>query len=405
MNYQETLNFLFQQLPMYQREGKAAFKKDLNNILALVKILDNPHEKFKSIHIAGTNGKGSTAHMLASIFQQAGYKTGLYTSPHLKDFRERIRVNGRTIDEETVVRFVTDYFENFRLIRPSFFEWTVALAFQHFAKEKVDIAIVETGLGGRLDSTNILSPELSIITNIGLDHQEMLGNTKAEIAREKAGIIKTGTPVVIGNESGQRKLFNSTAELNHAPIYYAESIKIEHPLNSNLKGKYQAENLRTVYQSYLVLKERGWRIDSNDLEVGLNQVTRTTGLRGRYEKLQEKPLIIADTAHNYEALELIIEQLLEEEYDQLHMVMGFVMDKNIDRLLSLLPQEANYCFCMASIPRAMTVESVIKAAEPYKLSSKGFSSVKDALDAARSSANSEDLIFVGGSTFVVAEIL
>ena len=290
MNYKETLEYLFRQLPMYQRQGKSAYKKDLTNTLTLCEFLDNPHQKFKSIHIAGTNGKGSSAHMLASIFQEAGYKTGLYTSPHLKDFRERIRINRQMISKESVVDFVADYDKQFSLVKPSFFEWTVALAFYHFAKEKVDIAIIETGLGGRLDSTNIITPELCLITNIGFDHMDMLGNTLTAIAGEKAGIIKKNVPLVVSNHSGEREVFKQKANQMKVPITFANEVQDVGNFKSDLQGNYQEENIRGVYLSCLKAASQGWKISQENIKKGLLNVKKNTGLRGRWDVLQEKPL-------------------------------------------------------------------------------------------------------------------
>jgi len=332
MTYQETLDYLFKQLPMYQREGKTAYKKDLDNTLQLCKLLGNPEQKFKSIHIAGTNGKGSTAHMLAAIFQEAGYKTGLYTSPHLKDFRERVRIDGKMISEDNVVEFVKNNQTNFREVNPSFFEWTVALAFNHFAQNEVDIAIIETGLGGRLDSTNVITPELSIITNISYDHMDMLGETLPEIAKEKAGIIKEGVPVVIGNNSGQKALFLDRAFENKSLIYFADSLKSNAELKSDLIGSYQKSNLKTVFQSWLVLRGLGWRISFPQLESGLLKVKESTGLRGRWEILQENPLVIAETAHNEEGLKRSMMQLAETASNCKHLVLGFVKGKDLKKL-------------------------------------------------------------------------
>ena len=405
MTYQETLDFLFKQLPMYQRVGKSAFKKDLKNTLALCSILNQPQKQFKSIHIAGTNGKGSTAHMLASVFQEAGYKTGLYTSPHLKDFRERVRVNGKMISEENVVQFVEQHAESFKQIQPSFFEWTVALAFNTFAKENVDIAIIETGLGGRLDSTNVILPELSIITNIGYDHMEMLGDTLELIAKEKAGIIKPKVPVVIANSSGQKELFDEIAHQLSAPITYAEQLEFNLELKTDLLGNYQAENVKGVYQSWLVLKKLDWKISFTHLEKGLEKVAHNTGFRARWEILNKNPLIVAETAHNEEGLLKALQQLQEQTYAQLHFVLGFVNDKSIDSLLALFPKTASYYFCQAKVPRAMSTEKILQIAKQFNLKSDTFSSVQEAFNAAKENANRKDLIYVGGSNFVVAEVL
>ena len=405
MTYQETLEYLFKQLPMYQREGKTAYKKDLNNTLQLCKLLGNPEQQFKSIHIAGTNGKGSTAHMLAAIFQEAGYKTGLYTSPHLKDFRERVRVNGDMISEENVIEFVKENETKFDNVNPSFFEWTVALAFNHFAKTEVDIAIIETGLGGRLDSTNVITPELSIITNISYDHMDMLGDTLPEIAREKAGIIKEGVPVVIGNNSGQKALFLERAFIKRSLIYFADSLKTNIELKSDLIGFYQKNNLKTVFQSWLVLRNLGWRISLPHLKRALLNVKESTGLRGRWEILQENPLVIAETAHNEEGLKLAVKQLSEIESAHIHLVLGFVKGKDLKKLLSLFPADAIFYFCEAKIPRAESAEVIYETAKELGLIGKCFKNVSEAKSAALNNAQSSDLVYIGGSNFIVAEAL
>ncbi|MEQ8907652.1 MAG: folylpolyglutamate synthase/dihydrofolate synthase family protein [Vicingaceae bacterium] len=405
MNYQETLDFLFQQLPMYQRQGKTAFKKDLTNTLALCETLGKPEQNFKSIHIAGTNGKGSVAHLLASIFQEAGYKAGLYTSPHLKDFRERIKVNGKMISETELVDFVKNNQAKFAGIKPSFFEWTVALAFHYFDRQKVDIAIIETGLGGRLDSTNVIKPELSIITNIGLDHTEILGDTLNQIAFEKAGIIKAQTPVIIGNSSGQKDIFESKAKAESAPIIYAEELLITPKLQSDLKGKYQKENLRTVYTAWWKLRQQGWMISFPQLQAGFKKVVQNTALQGRWQVLQTEPKIILDTAHNREGLVPVMKQLSTESYDTLHIVLGLVKEKKVKEILSLFPKQANYYFCQAHIPRAMNIDSLAQEAQKAGLKGKAYKTVYEAFEGAKRTASKTDLIFVGGSNFVVAEVL
>lgn len=405
MNYQETLAFLFNQLPMYQRVGKTAFKKDLSNTLALCKALGNPQDQFKSIHVAGTNGKGSVSHMLASVYQSAGYKTGLYTSPHLKDFRERIRINGEMISEEEVVQFVDKNSKAFNHIKPSFFEWTVALAFHHFAQNKVDIAIIETGLGGRLDSTNVITPELSIITNIGLDHTEFLGDTHAAIATEKAGIIKDKKPVIIGNAGKEREIFIRKAQATQSNIYFATDFDDDMVLQSDLKGDYQKENIKTVVCAWNVLKKGDWEISSNALKNGLLKVVELTGLQGRWQRLNDKPKVIADTAHNQEGFQYNLNQIKEEEFNELHMVLGFVKEKSIVNLLKDFPKNATYYFCEAAIPRAMSKEILHQEASKAGLQGKLYNSVHEAYEAALKSAQKEDFIYIGGSNFVVAEIL
>ncbi|MEQ8623421.1 MAG: folylpolyglutamate synthase/dihydrofolate synthase family protein [Vicingaceae bacterium] len=405
MTYRETLEYLFKQLPMYQREGKTAFKKDLNNTLRLCKLLGNPEQQFKSIHIAGTNGKGSTAHMLAAIFQEAGYRTGLYTSPHLKDFRERVRIDGEMISQKSVVEFVKENQSKFDEIKPSFFEWTVVLAFHQFAKARVDIAIIETGLGGRLDSTNVITPELSIITNISYDHMDMLGDTLPEIAREKAGIIKEGVPVVIGNNSGQKALFLDIAFEKKSLIYFADSLKTNVELTSDLIGIYQKSNIKTVFQSWLVLRNLGWLISFPQLERALLNIKKSTGLRGRWEVLQKNPLVIAETAHNEEGLKLAIKQLKETEYDCLHLVLGFVKGKDLKKLLSLFPESASFYFCEAKIPRAEKAEVVYEIAKELGIKGRHFNNVTEAKNTALNNAQQSDLVYIGGSNFVVAEAL
>ncbi len=404
--YRETLDYLFSQLPMYQRDGKAAIKKDLNNTMALCKLLGNPEEKFRSIHIAGTNGKGSTAHMMASIFQEAGYKTGLYTSPHLKDFRERIKINGSMIKELDVIDFVESHQAIFQDIRPSFFEWTVALAFNHFAKEEVDIAIIETGLGGRLDSTNVINPELSIITNIAMDHTDMLGDTIELIANEKAGIIKESTPVVIGNTSNAKEVFAKKASEKGSAIYYAENFPMPILVNADLRGNYQRENLKTVYTAWHVLRlKTDFQLSYIHFVRGVSKSIKNTSLRGRWEILSELPKTITDVAHNEAGLSYVLEQLKEESYDQLHIVLGLVKEKDHSKILKLFPQEANFYFCAANIPRSLEAEKLQSLANTVGLKGEVYSSVEEAIKEAQAMASKQDLIYIGGSTFVVAEAL
>jgi len=405
MTYEQALDYLYKQLPMYQNEGKSAYKKDLNNTKALCNILDNPQQKFKSIHIAGTNGKGSSAHMLASVFQEAGYKTGLYTSPHLKDFKERIRINGETISNTTVLNFIERYISDFDKIKPSFFEWTVALAFQIFAKEKVDIAIIETGLGGRLDSTNVINPELCLITNIGFDHVEMLGDTLEAIAREKAGIIKRNTPVVISQQSKQKEVFEQIALQNNAPIHFAEELNTNCDLKTDLVGSYQKSNILGVLQCWAILRLQGWQISFKQLQTGLLNVTTNTKIRGRWEILSHNPTVIADTAHNKEGLCIALNQLGKTNAKHLHFVIGFVNDKNLDDILELFPKNATYYFCQANVQRALNAEDLKRLAKKYKLTGESYESVSAALNEAKEKANSDDVIYVGGSTFVVAEAI
>lgn len=404
MDYKETLAFLYEQLPMYQNQGRTAFKKDLKNTLELCKSLGNPEKKFKSIHVAGTNGKGSCSHMLASIFQEAGFSVGLYTSPHLKDFRERIKINGLEISKNKVVDFVENNKAFFHEIRPSFFEWTVALAFDYFAKKKVDLAIIETGLGGRLDSTNVLNPELSIITNIGFDHMDLLGDSLDKIATEKAGIIKANTPVVIGNPSGQLDVFASMAQQNKSKLVLAQN-QSQQSYKSDLMGAYQEENKQTVIAAIGLLREMGWDVSDSAIEKGLLTVVKNTGLRGRWESIGTNPLQIADTAHNYDGLKYTITQALQLNKPRIHFVLGFVREKNLDSILDLFPKDALYYFSAANNSRSLVPESLYEAAKKKGLHGGFFATVEEALNAARQSANKDDLIYIGGSTFVVSEVI
>ena len=401
MSYKKTLDYLFNRLPIYQRNGVIAYKKDINNIISATKILKDPHKKFRNIHIAGTNGKGSIAHMLSSIFQEAGYKVGLYTSPHLKDFRERIKINGKMISQKKVIDFVKKYKYDFEKINLSFFEFTVALAFNYFAKEKIDIGIIETGLGGRLDSTNIILPELSIVSNIGIDHTNLLGNTIEKIAREKAGIIKSKTPVIIGrNQKKIRKILIDVANKKNTTLKYSSP----HNYQTDLNGNYQKENINTVVTAILELQKVGWKIKNKDIQNGLLNTKKNTGILGRWQKLKEKPLIICDIAHNKDGINAIIKQLKKQKYNNLHIVFGTVNDKSLD-ILSLLPKDAKYYFCKPNIPRGLNEVILQNSASRKKLKGKCYHSVKNALKAAKINANKEDLIFIGGSTFIVAEIL
>lgn len=427
--YSDIIQFLFSQLPAFQRIGAAAYKADLNNTLQLSKLLDFPERKFKTIHIAGTNGKGSTSHMLASVFQEAGFKTGLYTSPHLKDFRERIRINGKMIEEGDVIKFVTDYSKDFIPIKPSFFEITVAMAFDYFAKNKVDIAIIETGMGGRLDSTNIIQPLLSIITNIGFDHVMFLGNTLKQIAFEKAGIIKTKTPVVIGEYHEETfAVFQKKAIEMEAPIYFADKeFDITNPflnlkeseitmdvscknnviyknLKSDLFGNYQFKNIITVIQSLKLIKDE-FGLCEKYIRSGLANVKTNTGLQGRWQILSHSPLTICDTGHNVDGLKMVLEQIEHTPHSQLHFVIGMVNDKDVSGILALLPKNARYYFCKADIPRGLPAEELANAAIKLNLVGEVYPSVTHAMKAAQLKAQSDDLVFVGGSTFVVAEVV
>lgn len=413
---------------MFTRIGAAALKKDLHNTIEMCARLNNPQHQFKTIHVAGTNGKGSTSHMLAAILQKAGYKTGLYTSPHLKDFRERIRINGKMAPKSFVKQFVNEQKKNIEEIEPSFFEVTVAMAFDYFAKEKVDIAVIEVGLGGRLDSTNIITPELSVITNISLDHTNLLGDTLAEIAFEKAGIIKTNLPVVIGEKQPETMdVFNRKAEKEKASIIFAEDqlsitnqtikgsslvlniVKNKEVIFSNLAldltGTYQQKNILTVIQSVLKLRELGFNISEEAIYQALKNVKKLTGLQGRWQTLSKNPLIICDTGHNKAGITEIIKNISNTKYKNLHIVIGMVKDKDIDGALALLPKNATYYFCQPNLERALPVSELAQKAAQHHLAGKVFTSVADAFKNAKEKSNPEDLIFIGGSTFVVAEIL
>jgi dihydrofolate synthase/folylpolyglutamate synthase len=401
MIYKDTLDYLFSQLPMYQRSGAAAYKEDIGNIIKACDILQNPHKKFKSIHIAGTNGKGSTAHMLASILQEAGFKTGLYTSPHLKDFRERIKINGKMISKNQVINFVKKNKIEFEKINMSFFEYTVAMAFDYFAESQVDIAIIETGLGGRLDSTNIISPELSVITNIGYDHTNLLGSKLEQIAKEKAGIIKKNTPVVIGRKQEEiiNDIFKITAYNKKSKIFFSE---INNNIYCDLKGEYQNENINTTIKAIEVLN---WNIDNNNIYKGLKNVIKNTGLNGRWQIISKNPHIICDTGHNQDGIKNITKQLKKINFNNLHFIFGTVKDKNITEIIKLLPKEAIYYFCAAKIDRAFNASKLQAISLELNLQGNTYNSVKDAFNNAISNYKKDDLIFIGGSTFVVAEIL
>jgi len=431
-DYRQTLDYLFAQLPMFQRQGASAFKKDLGNTIALCEAVGNPHREFRSIHVAGTNGKGSTSHFLASILQAAGYRAGLYTSPHLKDFRERIRVNGEMISEEAVIRFTEENRANFDRIQPSFFEMTVAMAFHHFREEQVDIAVIETGMGGRLDSTNIITPLLSIITNIGHDHQQFLGETLPEIAGEKAGIIKRGIPVVIGERQEETtRVFLQKATEMEAPIRFASDeldlleskaelgrgmtlaltyrdMRSERTVKavSGLAGPHQHKNVRTVLCAIDALRKEGIAVSEDALRIGLREVVPRTGLLGRWQCLGEHPLILCDTAHNKEGIAPILQQLKTiSEGKQLHIVWGMVSDKDHGPVLALLPKNATYYYCRPDIPRGLAAEDMREKAKEQGLEGAAYPSVALALEATKANARAEDIIFIGGSTFVVAEVV
>ncbi|TVZ55517.1 dihydrofolate synthase/folylpolyglutamate synthase [Lutibacter sp. Hel_I_33_5] len=402
MIYKETLDWMFSQLPMYQREGKSAFKKDLTNSIAFSKELGFPERKFKTIHVGGTNGKGSTSHMIASILQEAGYNVGLYTSPHLKNFTERIRINGKEISKRKVSSFITKHKTFLEKQQLSFFEMTVGMAFDFFEKEKVDIAIIEVGLGGRLDSTNIITPEVSVITNIGLDHTHMLGDTLPEIAYEKAGIIKDNIPVVIGEKQDEVKaVFLKKAEKKKSELVFASDIK--HVYETDLLGDYQKANSKTVVSAIKQLK--GFEVSQDDIKKGLLNVVKNTNLKGRWQVLQEKPKVICDTAHNKEGLNIVLNQLKKEKHVKLHIVLGVVSDKDLESILTLFPKDADYYYCKPKIPRGMSEVLLKEKGAFYNLKGKKYSSVKKAYKKALLNANQQDIIYIGGSTFVVAEVI
>ncbi|WP_350290958.1 folylpolyglutamate synthase/dihydrofolate synthase family protein [uncultured Croceitalea sp.] len=403
MKYQETLDWMFSQLPMYQQKGSSAFKDKLDNSINFALHLANPERKFKSIHVAGTNGKGSSSHMLASILQEAGYKVGLYTSPHLKDFRERIKINGKKISKKQVKKFIAKHKTFFEVQRLSFFEMTVGMAFDYFAAQKVDIAIIEVGLGGRLDSTNIITPQVSLITNIGLDHTQLLGDTLEKIALEKAGIIKKGVPVVISETQLETKgIFNMLASQKKTSIVYADK-EITELYPSDLLGKYQKKNIKGVLACLGELK--GFNFTKKDISKGLLRVVKNTGLLGRWQVLGKKPTIICDTAHNKEGLTLVLEQIKLQKFDKLHMVLGFVNDKELNTVLTILPKKAKYYFVSPDVPRGLDAEKLLILAKEYGLKGNAFENVSEGLQSAIRNAKKDDFVYVGGSTFVVAEIV
>ena len=428
MNYSETIEWMFNQLPMYQLIGAAAYKANLNNTIQLLDLLGNPHRNFKSVHVAGTNGKGSVSHTLASVFQEAGYKTGLYTSPHLRDFRERIRINGEMIPEENVVQFIDTYKDKFVNMELSFFEMATGMAFDYFSKEQVDIAIVEVGMGGRLDSTNLITPELSIITNIDFDHMKFLGDTRAKIAYEKAGIIKPGIPVVIGETHPEtRQVFIDKAQECGSPIYFADQIfdcdKIHiesyteqqfdvwknselymEALEIPLMGNYQQKNLATEMCALDLLRDK-FGLTDDHLRDGIGKVIRNTHLMGRWQILNKDPLTIADTGHNVAGIKEVVMQLAEMNYDKLHFVLGMVNDKDIDSVLQLLPHSAEYYFCKADIPRGLDAHLLAEKAFEMGLRGQVFESVSHAYRSAVNNAHFGDVVFIGGSNFTVAEVV
>jgi len=417
-DYSATLRYLYDNLPVFQRVGASAYKPDLTNTFKLCEALGNPQHKFKSVHIAGTNGKGSSSHMIAAILQSAGYKTGLYTSPHLKEFTERIRINGEEIDQSFVVGFVKRIKPSIEEIKPSFFEITVAMAFDYFAQQQVDVAVIEVGLGGRLDSTNVITPLVSLITNISYDHKDLLGDTLSKIAFEKAGIIKPHIPVVISEYQSEvidvfkRKVEEEQALLEVASQrfvfdgYHAfDNGTIRLPdLNPQLKGNYQKKNIPGVLLTIEKLKTMGFLISDDHIQKGISQVTTLTGLKGRWQKLNDKPLMICDTGHNEAGISEIVTQIKTLSFKQLHMIIGMVKDKDITGVLHLLPKEAHYYFCQANIPRGMNAADLLEKAKVMGLKGEVVANVNDAIAQAKSVAGKEDLIFIGGSTFVVAEI-
>lgn len=427
MNYRETLQYMYDALPMFHRQGKTAYKKDLTNIRALCEALDNPQQKLKCIHIAGTNGKGSVSHMMAAVLQAHGYKTGLYVSPHYKDFRERIKISGRFISQNYIIRFVEKNMELFEEVAPSFFEMTVAMAFSYFEKQKVDFAIIETGLGGRLDSTNILQPMLSIITNISWDHSDLLGDSLEKIAQEKAGIIKANTPVVIGRRQAEtEQIFNDFARIQQAPIFFAQDqIKIlskegskgldliyfemggnELSVKPSLNGIYQLENINTVLAACDVLNATKLiRLESTKIALGLEKTSELTCMVGRWQQIAKDPDVFLDSAHNEDGIKYLIRQIKSIHFNKLHFICGFVKDKPIDKVLVQLPTEASYYFVKADIPRALDEQELQLQAKSFGLSGSCFSKPKQALRAARKNAGKDDLIVISGSIFVVGEFL
>lgn len=427
MTYQETLDYMIAQLPMFHRQGKSAYKANLDNTIKLDEYFGHQHLKYKTIHVAGTNGKGSVSHYLASILQASGYKTGLYTSPHLRDFRERIKINGEMIEEQEVTDFIEKHKTIFEEIKPSFFEMTVALAFNHFARQEVDFAVIEVGLGGRLDSTNIISPILSIITNISYDHVDLLGDTLEKIAFEKAGIIKPNIPVVVGESQVESKpVFISKAKENNSPIFFADenySCKGVFQLNettqvisiqkdntkfdifTDLKGDYQQKNVCTVMQAIDLLRDSNISIPFPAVLDGFGWAAKNTGLMGRWQILNQKPLVICDTGHNEAGIQYVVNQINNTPHKALHFVFGAVNDKDIDRVLLLLPKKAIYYFTKANIPRALNEKILMQKVAEFNLSGNCYPTVNEAYTAALYEADEDDLIFIGGSTFVVAEVV
>lgn len=404
MNYQETIDFLYTQFPAYQKHGLKAFKPGLERVLKLSDLAGNPHQKFKSIHLAGTNGKGSCSHMLASILQEAGFKVGLFTSPHLLDFRERIKINGIEISQQKVIEFVERFKNEAKLIEPSFFEYTTIMAFEQFANQRVDIAIIETGLGGRLDCSNIISPEVSVITNIGIDHQQFLGETLTEIAGEKAGIMKPNIPTVIGRKQEETvSVFDYVSHQNKSELIWSEDNEVRFKLD--LKGYYQKENSKTVYSTIATLIKQGWDITEDHISSGFLNTVKNTGLKGRWQTLQESPKVICDTGHNIDGVKIIAEQIEDLVFDKLHIVWGMVDDKDIETILNLLPKVGFFYWCSPQIERALDVTVLAKYGAKNDCIGITYSSVEEAYQAALDKSMANDLVFIGGSTFVVAEVL
>lgn len=428
MTYTETLNYLYTQLPMFTRIGAAAYKADLSNTITLCAALDNPQNKFKSIHVAGTNGKGSTSHMLASVLQEAGYKVGLYTSPHIKDFRERIKINGQKIEKQFVVHFTENIKTKITEIQPSFFEITVAMAFAYFAKQQVDIAVIEVGLGGLLDSTNVIIPELCVITNIGLDHTNLLGTTLPEIATQKAGIIKASVPVVISQtqEETERVFTNKALEKNTS-IFFADKVmevigmdtatiglqkmKVVNTAKMSITnyeldilGKYQQKNVKGVLLALEILQQYNWNISAQNIVDGLKNIKNNTGLMGRFDMLEISPMLIADVAHNADGITEVLAQIKNIPHNNLHIITGFVADKAVDKVLALFPKNANYYFTQANIPRALLKENLQETAKQYQLNGEVYNNVNTALQAAKANASKEDIILICGSFFIIAEL-
>ena len=424
VSYAEVLEYLYANLPMFHRIGAAALKPDLTNTLALCAALGNPQDRFKTIHVAGTNGKGSTSHTLAAVLQTAGYKTGLFTSPHLKSFTERIRVSGQPVEEAFVVDFVNRIRTTADTIEPSFFEVTVAMAFDYFAQQQVDIAVIEVGLGGRLDSTNIITPVLSVITNIGWDHQDILGDTLPKIAAEKAGIIKSDVPVIISQHQPETdEVFMAKAQHESAPLFFAsdrysvrvhdastaldiyrEGVRLFERLTLDLQGIYQQKNILGVLAAVEELQRQGWVITSEHIRQGVAHVMSLTGLKGRWQMLGQHPLIVCDTGHNADGIAEVVRQIRQQQYKRLWIVFGAVKDKDIHHVLQLLPKEANYYFCQASVPRALDAEALATQARAEGLQGEVVRDVNEALAQAITHAGPDDMIFVGGSTFVVADL-